>query len=96
MGDVEDIMQNLLQEPESEIKRKAFIRELAKAVAAEIPRECHLGFNAAETADLRALAACCSRGKVAAVGFIITLVFASLIGGIAVVIDKIGISWLMK
>jgi hypothetical protein len=95
MGDVEDIMQNLL-EPESEIKRKAFIRELARAVASEIPRDCHLGLDAAEIADMRALAACYSRGKVAAVRFIITLVFASLIGGIAVVIDKIGISWLMK
>mgnify|MGYP001768382697 FL=1 len=39
MGEAEDIMQSILHESDTEARRKAFIRELARAVASEIPRE---------------------------------------------------------
>jgi hypothetical protein len=96
MPDIEDITQNLLQEPPSETKRKAFIRELAKAVAAEIPRDCHLGLTAEELRGLRDLSGCYRKGKVAIGRFLLGLLIASLAGGLAIFLEKCGLRDLLK
>jgi len=96
MGDAEDIMQSIIHESDTEARRKAFIRELARAVAAEIPRECPLGLTPDELRGLRDLSGCYRQGKVAIGRFFLGLLIASIIGGILAVIDKVGIGWLLK
>jgi len=96
MGDAEDIMQSIIHESDTEARRKAFIRELARAVASEIPRECPLGLTPDELRGLRDLSGCYRQGKVAIGRFFLGLLIASIIGGILAVIDKVGLGWLLK
>lgn len=96
MGETEDVIMNLLRESESEQRRKAFIHELAQAVAREIPRECPLGLTESELRGLRDLSGCYRQGKVAIGRFFLGLLIASIIGGILAVIDKVGVGWLLK
>ena len=96
MGEAEDIMQSILHESDTEARRKAFIRELARAVASEIPRECPLGLTPDELRGLRDLSGCYRQGKVAIGRFFLGLLIASIIGGILAVIDKVGLGWLLK
>lgn len=96
MGETEDILQSILHESESEVKRKAFIRELAQAVAREIPHECKMGITAEELRGLRDLAGCYRQGKVAFGRLLWMLLIASLVGGLYIVIQKLGVGWLLK
>lgn len=90
MGDAEDIMQSILHESESEVKRKAFIRELARAVAAEIPRECPLGLTPDELRGLRDLAGCYGRGKTAFLSLMSKIAYAIVFSAVAALLGKIG------
>lgn len=96
MGEAEDILQAILHESETEQRRKALIRDIAQAVAREIPRECPLGLTESELRGLRDLSGCYRQGKVAIGRFFLGLLIASIIGGILAVIDKVGIGWLLK
>ena len=96
MGETEDVIMNLLRESESEQRRKAFIHELAQAVAREIPRECPLGLTEEELRGLRDLSGCYRKGKVAISRFLIGLLIASLTGGLAIFLEKCGMSDLLK
>lgn len=58
MGEAEDILQSILHESETETRRKALIRDIAQAVAREIPHECKMGITAEELRGLRDLAGC--------------------------------------
>ena len=96
MGETDDIMQAILHESDTEARRKAFIRELAQAVAREIPRECPLGLTAEELRDQRALASCFRHSRVAAARLLWMLLVASLVGGLHMFLEKVGIGWLLK
>ena len=90
MGEAEDIMQSILHESESEVKRKAFIRELARAVAAEIPRECPLGLTPDELRGLRNLAGCYGKGTAALVSLMSKIAYAIVFSAVAALLGKIG------
>ena len=90
MGEAEDIMQSILHESESEVKRKEFIRELARAVASEIPRECPLGLTPDELRGLRDLAGCYGRGKTAFVSLMSKIAYAIVFSAVAALLGKIG------
>jgi len=90
MGEAEDIMQSILYESESEVKRKAFIRELAQAVAAEIPRECPLGLTPDELRGLRDLAGCYGKGKAAFLSLMSKIAYAIVFSAVAALLGKIG------
>ena len=96
MGEAEDIMQSILHESESEVKRKAFIRELARAVAAEIPRECPLGLTEEELRGLRDLSGFVRKGRGAFGRLLWMLFIASLVGGLAIFLEKCGLRDLLK
>jgi len=90
MGEAEDIMQSIIHESESEVKRKAFIRELARAVASEIPRECPLGLTPDELRGLRDLAGCYGKGKAAFVSLMSKIAYAIMFSAVAALLGKIG------
>ena len=90
MGDADDIMQSILHESDTEARRKAFIRELAKAVAAEIPRECPLGLTPDELRGLRDLAGCYGKGKAAFVSLMSKIAYAIVFSAVAALLGKIG------
>lgn len=90
MGEAEDIMQSILHESDTEARRKAFIRELARAVAAEIPRECPLGLTPDELGDLRNLARCYGKGTAALVSFMSKIAYAIAFSAVAALLGKIG------
>lgn len=96
MGEAEDILQAILHESETETRRKALIRDIAQAVAREIPRDCPLGLTADELRGLRDLAGCYHKGKIAVTRFIFMLFFASLVGGLYIFLSKVGLGWLLK
>lgn len=96
MGEAEDILQAILHESETETRRKALIRDIAQAVAREIPRDCPLGLTADELRGLRDLSGCYRQGKVAISRFLIGLLIASLIGGLAIFLEKCGMRDLLK
>ncbi|HQL08385.1 MAG TPA: hypothetical protein PLE35_02210 [Lentisphaeria bacterium] len=90
MGDAEDIMQSILHESDTEARRKAFIRELAQAVAREIPRECPLGLTPDELRGLRNLSGCYSKGTAALVSFMSKIAYAIVFSAVAALLGKIG------
>ena len=90
MGDAEDIMQSILHESDTEARRKAFIRELARAVASEIPRECPLGLTPDELGGLRDLAGCYGKGKAAFVSLMSKIAYAIVFSAVAALLGKIG------
>ena len=96
MGEAEDIMQSILHESESEVKRKEFIRELAQAVAREIPRECPLGLTEEELRGLRDLSGFVRKGRGAFGRLLWMLLIASLVGGLAIFLEKCGLRDLLK
>lgn len=96
MGEAEDILQAILHESETETRRKALIRDIAQAVAREIPRECPLGLTEEELRGLRDLSGCYRKGRVAIGRFLIGLLIASLTGGLAIFLEKCGLRDLLK
>jgi hypothetical protein len=90
MGDADDIMQSILHESDTEARRKAFIRELARAVASEIPRECPLGLTPDELRGLRDLAGCYGKGKAAFVSLMSKIAYAIVFSAVAALLGKIG------
>ena len=90
MGEAEDIMQSIIHESESEARRKAFIRELAQAVAREIPRECPLGLTPDELRGLRDLAGCYGKGKAAFLSLMSKIAYAIVFSAVAALLGKIG------
>ena len=90
MGEAEDIMQSILHESDTEARRKAFIRELARAVAAEIPRECPLGLTPDELRGLRDLAGCYGKGKAAFLSLMSKIAYAIVFSAVAALLGKIG------
>ena len=92
MGDAEDILQSILHESETEIRRKALIRDIAQAVAAEIPRECPLGLTPDELRGLRDLAGCYGRGKAAFLSLMSKIAYAIVFSAVAAFLGKIGIN----
>lgn len=96
MGEVEDALQAILCESEMEQRRKALIKDIAQAVAKEIPHECILGLTEEELRGLRDLSWCYRRGKATVAKFLLGLLIAALAGGIAVFLDKCGLRDLLK
>jgi hypothetical protein len=96
MGETEDVIMNLLRESESEQRRKAFIHELAQAVAREIPRECPLGLTEEELRGLRDLSGFVRKGRGAFGRLLWMLLIASLVGGLAIFLEKCGLRDLLK
>lgn len=92
MGDAEDIMQSILHESETEIRRKALIRDIAQAVAAEIPRECPLGLTPDELRGLRDLAGCYGKGKAAFLSLMSKIAYAIVFSAVAALLGKIGVN----
>lgn len=90
MGETEDIMQSILHESDTEARRKAFIRELAQAVAAEIPRECPLGLTPDELLGLRKLAGCYGKGTAALASLMSKIAYAIVFSAVAALLGKIG------
>lgn len=90
MGDADDIMQSILHESDTEARRKAFIRELARAVASEIPRECPLGLTPDELGGLRDLAGSYGKGKAAFVSLMSKIAYAIVFSAVAALLGKIG------
>ena len=90
MGEADDIMQSILHESDTEARRKAFIRELARAVAAEIPRECPMGLTVVELEGLRDLAGCYSKGRAAFVSLMSKIAYAIVISAVVALLGKIG------
>ena len=90
MGEAEDIMQSILHESDTEARRKAFIRELAKAVADEIPRECPLGLTPDELRGMRNLAGCYVKGTAALVSLMSKIAYAIVFSAVAALLGKIG------
>ena len=92
MGEAEDILQSILHESETEIRRKALIRDIAQAVAAEIPRECPLGLTPDELRGLRDLAGCYGKGKAAFLSLMSKIAYAIVFSAVAAFLGKIGIN----
>ncbi len=90
MGEADDIMQSIIHESDTEARRKAFIRELAKAVAAEIPRECPLGLTPDELRGMRNLAGCYVKGTAAFVSLMSKIAYAIVFSAVAALLGKIG------
>jgi len=90
MGETDDIMQAILHESDTEARRKAFIRELAQAVAREIPRECPLGLTPDELRGLRDLAGCYGKGKAAFLSLMSKIAYAIVFSAVAALLGKIG------
>ena len=90
MGEADDIMQLILHESDTEARRKAFIRELARAVAAEIPRECPLGLTPDELRGLRDLSGCYGKGKAAFISLMSKIAYAIVFSAVAALLGKIG------
>lgn len=90
MGEADDIMQSILHESDTEARRKAFIRELARAVASEIPRECPLGLTPDELRGLRDLAGCYGKGKTAFLSLMSKIAYAIVFSAVAALLGKIG------
>ena len=90
MGEADDLMQSIIRESDTEARRKAFIRELAKAVADEIPRECPLGLTPDELRGLRDLAGCYGKGKAAFFSLMSKIAYAIVFSAVAALLGKIG------
>ncbi len=90
MGEAEDILQAILHESETETRRKALIRDIAQAVAREIPRECPLGLTEEELRGLRDLAGCYGKGKTAFLSLMSKIAYAIVFSAVAALLGKIG------
>ena len=79
-----------------EARLKAIISEVTKSVIAEMTAGCPMGLTKEELSAMKEMSACYKQGKAACIKFMVSIMLASIVGGLTFFVVKFGAGSIVK